>query len=558
MKPIEHLRRYCKFRQPSLARRITIYFSVFGLVVFAVTALLYVTSSQKQFTRATARMIRNQVMQIEGSSEPDFIWHRVGGPLPGLIDLTRMLANFSASFYSVSEIGLYARSAENGQWYQLYYDELGTLRKSESADGSLAKLSFHDPSKFVRALIGHFRTESGGEKEVVAGAMPAFFRSDHALSMFVDITGRQDVNQYVVRLKASCEGLSGVIRCQIASFSCFLIVVLLISRLLGYYFARRISRPMEEISELASAVARGDLSRKSSVARADEVGSLARSFNTMIDGLREWQRVKLIELELEKGRAIQQQFLPHHLPELKNWEIAASFYPAGRVSGDFYDAFLLPGGFLGLVIADVCDKGVGSALYMALFRSLIRVFAQQASLGAGSVSKAVPGAEIVDPHRVLEAVSFTNNYIARNHDRECMFATLFFGVLDPRSGSMHYINAGHEPLYVKNKAGIKSVIKPTGPAVGMLPDSDYRVGRVQLAQGDILVGYTDGVTDARSPLDELFTRSRLRTILAQPFASAGELIEGVKSSVFSFIDVAPRDDDVTMLAVRRTGGELPA
>ena len=108
--------------------------------------------------------------------------------------------------------------------------------------------------------------------------------------------------------------------------------------------------------------------------------------------------------------------------------------------------------------------------------------------------------------------------------------------------------------YVKNNSGIKTVIEPTGPAVGMLPDSDYRVGRVQLEQGDILVGYTDGVTDARSPVDELFTRSRLKTILTQPFASAGELIERVRSSVFSFIDVAPRYDDVTMLAVQRTGG----
>jgi sigma-B regulation protein RsbU (phosphoserine phosphatase) len=140
-----------------------------------------------------------------------------------------------------------------------------------------------------------------------------------------------------------------------------------------------------------------------------------------------------------------------------------------------------------------------------------------------------------------------------------MFATVFFGVLDPQSGNMHYINAGHEPLYVKNNAGIKTVIEPTGPAVGILPDSDYRVGRVQLEQGDILVGYTDGVTDARSPVDELFTRSRLKTILAQPFASASELIDGVKSSVFRFIDdVAPRDDDVTMLAVQRTGGGFPA
>jgi serine phosphatase RsbU (regulator of sigma subunit) len=559
MKPLEHLRHYCKFWHPSLARRITIYFIIFGLVVFAVTAFLYVMSAQKQFSRATAQLIRNQVKQIDGSSQPDFIWSRVGGPLPGLIDLTRMLANFSASFYSVSDIGLYARSVENGLWYQLYFDESGTLRKRESADASLARLKFCDPSKCVRALVGHFRTEAGGAEEVVAGAMPAFFRSEHALSMFVDITGRQDVNHYVVRLTAAYEGLGGVMRRQVASFIGFLIVVLLISRLLGYYFARRISRPIEEIAELASAVAHGDLSRKSTVASADEIGSLAQSFNTMIDGLREWQRVKLIEFEMEKGRAIQQGFLPQQLPQLKDWEIAACFYPAGRVSGDFYDAFLLPDGLLGLVIADVCDKGVGSALYMALFRSLIRVFAQQASVGAGTVSKAGSGAEIVDPHRMLKAVSSTNNYIARNHGQECMFATLFFGVLNPRSGSMHYVNAGHEPLYVKNSAGIKTVIEPTGPAVGILPDSDYRIGRVQFEQGDILVGYTDGVTDARSPVDERFTRSRLKSILAQPFASAGELIEGVKSSVFSFIDDATRrDDDVTMLAVQRTGGALPA
>ena len=553
IKPIELLRRCRICRRPSLSRRITIYFSVFGLVVFAVTAVLYVMSSQKHFTRATAQMIRSQVMQIEGASDPDFIWRRVGGPMPGLVDLTRMLASFSASFHSVSDIGVYARSVENGQWYRLYFDESGTLHKSESAEAALVGLKFPDPSKSVAALAGHFIT-AGGEEEVLSGAIPAFLRTKDALSMFVDITGRRDRNQYVVGLTAACEGLGGVIRRQAGSFSCFLLVVLLMSRLLGYYFARRISRPVEEISALASAVARGDLSRKSSAAYADEVGILAQSFNTMIDGLRDWQRVKLIEFEMEKGRAIQQEFLPQQLPQLKNWEIAACFYPAGRVSGDFYDAFELPDGSIGLVIADVCDKGVGSALYMALFRSLIRVFAQHASIGVGSDSKAGARGEIIDPPRGLKAVSLTNNYIARNHDQEAMFATLFFGILDPQSGTMHYINAGHEPLYVKNNSGIKNVIEPTGPAVGMLPDSDYRVGRVQLEQGDILVGYTDGVTDARSPVDELFTRSRLKSILTQPFASAGELIERVKSSVFSFIDVAPRYDDVTMLAVQRTGG----
>jgi hypothetical protein len=146
MKPIEYLRRRCKFRRPSLARRITVYFILFGLLVFTATALLYIRSSEKHFTRVTAQLIRNQVMQLEGSSEPDFIWHSVGGPLPGLTDLTRMLTNFSAIFYSVSDIALYARSSANGPWHLLYLDESGTLRKRAAADDSLSKLKFQGRS----------------------------------------------------------------------------------------------------------------------------------------------------------------------------------------------------------------------------------------------------------------------------------------------------------------------------------------------------------------------------------------------------------------------------
>jgi serine phosphatase RsbU (regulator of sigma subunit) len=557
MKKFDHLRCYFRFWQPSLARRITFYFIAFGLVVFTVTAVLYTFSSQKHFVRATAQLIRNQVTRIEGHAEPDFIWRHIGRPLPGLDSLLAMLASFSASLYSVSDVGLYARSPENGTWHRLYFDASGTLRREASDDAALARLDSRGPPKFVRSLVGHFRSETE-EEGVWAGGTPSVLRSEDALSLLVDITGRQDAHRYVVRLTAGCEGVGGLMHRQAASFVGFLAVVLLISRFLGYYFARRIARPVEQISDLAAAVARGDLTRKAEVASTDEVGSLAQSFNTMVDGLREWQRIRLLEFEMQKGREIQQEFLPRQLPRLKNWEIAACFYPAGQVSGDFYDAFLLPDGSLGLVIADVCDKGVGSALYMALFRSLIRVFAQQAS-GAGALASGPGGrAGGFDPFSGLKAVAFTNNYIARNHDQECMFATLFFGVLDPQSGSLHYINAGHEPLYVQNGAGIKAVIAPTGPAVGMLPDSDYRIGRTQLDPGDILVGYTDGVTDARSPVDELFSRPRLAALLTQPFASAGELIERVQSALFRFIDVAPRHDDVTLLAVQRTGAGASA
>jgi sigma-B regulation protein RsbU (phosphoserine phosphatase) len=239
------------------------------------------------------------------------------------------------------------------------------------------------------------------------------------------------------------------------------------------------------------------LTQLAPVKSEDEIGELSTNFNKMVAGLREWESVKKIEFELEKGREIQREFLPSQIPELPNWEIATCFYPAGQVSGDFYDVFMLPDGNVGLVLADVCDKGVGSALYMALFRSLIRVFAEQSIHCGGpelvhiqsppsSSDKAWPATN--DPMAHLEAVSAANNYIAHIHGRECMFATLFFGVLNPSTGILCYINGGHEPLFVINKGHIKCRLKPTGPAVGLMPDIAFKAHEVQLEPGDLLEG----------------------------------------------------------------------
>jgi sigma-B regulation protein RsbU (phosphoserine phosphatase) len=152
----------------------------------------------------------------------------------------------------------------------------------------------------------------------------------------------------------------------------------------------------------------------------------------------------------------------------------------------------------------------------------------------------------------LRAVPFTNNYIAQIHGDEGMFATLFFGVLEPSSGKLCYINGGHEPLFVINSNGIKKNLDPTGPAVGMMPNMAFNIRDIQLDLGDMLVGYTDGVTEARSPEDELFSRRRLQSLMEQPIGSVSDLLERIKSSLFSFIDIAPRHDDVTMLGVQRT------
>ncbi len=260
-----------------------------------------------------------------------------------------------------------------------------------------------------------------------------------------------------------------------------------------------------------------------------------------------------LDNELETGRQIQIDFLPERVYQPPNWELAACFHPAKQVAGDFYDTFPL-GNYVGLVIADVCDKGVGAAFFMALMRSLIRVFSGQTQLNGLSIV-AQEDRELVQKScsqtQALQAVELTNQYVAQNHWKLSMFATMFFGVLDPATGLLTYINGGHEPLFLVNNAGIKHTLNPTGPAVGMMPNIKFAIAQVQFEPGDILIGYTDGVTEGKNPNGELFTPQRLRSLLQQPAKSAGELLTRIETKLFDHIDRATQFDDITMLAVQR-------
>jgi sigma-B regulation protein RsbU (phosphoserine phosphatase) len=259
---------------------------------------------------------------------------------------------------------------------------------------------------------------------------------------------------------------------------------------------------------------------------------------------------------------MQANFLPTQLLRRPGWEITTFFKPARQVAGDFYDVFELPGDRIGLVVADVCDKGVGAALFMALFRSLIRIFSGQISLDGvcflddqalSNLFRSASDEMEENSCRIeaLEAVQLTNNYISKNHGETGMFATLFFGVLDPTSGVLTYINAGHEPPYIIGPAGVKETLRPSGPAVGVMPHTEFKIQQVHLAAGDTFVGYTDGIPDARSPHDQPFTKKRLQSLFEQPVSSASDLLEQIIANLTTHIDNAPQDDDVTILAVRR-------
>lgn len=244
--------------------------------------------------------------------------------------------------------------------------------------------------------------------------------------------------------------------------------------------------------------------------------------------------------ELEIGRRIQAGFFPEELPRAAGWELAAYFSSAREVAGDFYDAFTLPGNLVALVVGDVCDKGVGAALFMALFRSLFRAISEQRFSGTCDPSDAL--------HSTLTA---TNDYIARTHGSANMFATVFFAVLDTHAGSLRYINAGHEAPTVVSPAGsVRERLTRTGPAVGIFPAVPFEVARTSLQPGETLFAFTDGVIDMRNAAGDEFSESRLLELLSTPAPAADALLSRVRSALATHADGEPAFDDVTMLALR--------
>jgi sigma-B regulation protein RsbU (phosphoserine phosphatase) len=263
---------------------------------------------------------------------------------------------------------------------------------------------------------------------------------------------------------------------------------------------------------------------------------------------------RALDAELEKGKQIQKEFLPSELPCLAGWDNAACFHAARQVSGDFYDAFLLPNGCLAVAIGDVCDKGIGSALFMALIRSLIRVFTGKIRLSGVSISAGDrPPTEAMDAEggTALEALTLTSEYIAQEHGKQGMFATVFLGIINPETGELAYVNAGHLPLLIIGKSGVRASLNVTGPSVGMAPGLKFRSALARIGPGEVLLGYTDGITEALSPDEVLYTKQRFFASLEKPFSSALELIEGVKTDLFSHVKNAPQSDDITMIAIHR-------
>ncbi len=263
----------------------------------------------------------------------------------------------------------------------------------------------------------------------------------------------------------------------------------------------------------------------------------------------ETQYLHGLEREFEIGHRIQAGFLPAALPEVDGLETAAYFQAAHEVAGDFYDAFALPGalpgGRLGFFLGDVADKGIGSALFMALYRSLLRVF-----LNAGNYL-GVEGYGGDTAELLLSAARRTNRYVCRTH-AGALFTSLFAGVLEPATGRLDYVNAGHNPPKLLCGGRVRMSLAPSGPVLGALDDARYAGCTARVERGETLFVYSDGVVDTRDAGGAFFGEQGLTALLAEPAGSAAELVRRVSLTLAEFRGEGSPYDDITILAIRRT------
>lgn len=259
--------------------------------------------------------------------------------------------------------------------------------------------------------------------------------------------------------------------------------------------------------------------------------SLARQ--TAADLVRE--QSDRMERDLQIGREIQAGFLPQELPRADGWEVDAMFQAANEVSGDFYDSFIVNDGRIALVVADVCDKGVGAALFMALFRTLVRAKLMM---------------EGADLSSVIESVS---DYIVTNHGDSNMFATMFVGLLEPDTGQLEYVNAGHDPALLWS-GGEVVALPVTSTALGLMGGMAFPSADVVLGPADTLLAYTDGVTEALDSEGRRFGLSRLLDlVIRQGGGGATATVGAVRDGVGAFAGNVRQHDDITLLAASRRG-----
>jgi len=326
--------------------------------------------------------------------------------------------------------------------------------------------------------------------------------------------------------------------------TCIIIIAVLI---LSVLVSGSVTKPMIQLTNSVIEVGKGNLDSKIDINTKDEIGVLAGCFNKMTDDLKVYisnlskvtAEKERIGAELNVATNIQASMLPcifPAFPERDEFDIYASMRPAKEVGGDFYDLFLIDKDTLAILVADVSGKGVPAALFMVIAKTLIKNNAQNG----------------LSPKDVFDKV---NNLLCANNN-EGMFVTAFMGYLDIPSGRLTCVNAGHNPPLLLKDNSFQWVKIKRGLVLGGMEDMRYKEETLTLEKDEMIYLYTDGVTEALNPDNELFSEARLIDIADKSKScSLKEFTVSVKAEIDAFARGAEQADDITMLVMKYKGGK---
>jgi len=353
--------------------------------------------------------------------------------------------------------------------------------------------------------------------------------------IFVDLNepGAASDTSVVVELRFSTARLDATLANLVLRYLLIGLIAVIMGIGLAYAMFRKLTGSINEIVIDVEQIADGDLEHTIRNVNTAEFAKLESGINTMVKKIRVYtEELERKKAELKVAADIQDAFLPNNIPHPAHFDLSALSIPAREVGGDFYDVIHEEDqARYALVVADVAGKGVPASLFMALSRTAVRIISRWEKT----------------PQRVVE----NSNTTFIKDAGSTSFVTLFYAILDERSRTLTYVNAGHNPPLLCRADATLEELLPTGPVIGLLDTPAYREGVVTMGSGDMLVMYTDGVTEAMNGEGELFSDDRLREIvIAGHTESAQAMVERIRTEVASFCGSAPQSDDITIMVLK--------
>lgn len=490
----------------------------------------YAFDSQFEQLRDKLKTIaQTAALGIDERSLSSIPLNRDGLSSPAYSDIMRKLSQIKASIPSITYLYILTRT-----------DKPGTLRfivdlETETGEGeeeSAVPGEEYDASRFPEM--------NAAFKEATADRKLGEDRWGVFLSGYAPIKDGRGETVAILGVDMKAQDVYQIQR-EVHRRALFVFALgIILSVAFAIFISGRVTGKIRLLMEGTRRIASGDLDHKVSIRGDDEIATLGAFFNKMSEDLKRHiaelrrttaEKERLLK-EIEIASGIQRSFLPDSIPKIDGIQIAAVSLPARVVGGDFYDFIPVDLDKWGLVVADVSGKGIPAALFMALSRALVRASA------AATLSPA-------------EAITHANDLIM-DDSKAAMFVTLFYAVLDVKTKMLKYANAGHNPpLHISGSDSNIVLLKAQGVPLGIKSDVKITNEDIELRPGDVVVLYTDGVTEANNGAGEQFEMERLtETVRSSRSLSADAILAKIREDLTAFVGEHPQFDDITVMVLK--------